>query len=83
MNSIAVLGFVAATLTTLSFVPQVYKAWHTRHCQDLSMTMLLAFAGGVVLWLIYGVLLHDGPIIAANAVTLALVMVLIYFKVRF
>lgn len=83
MRPITLLGFVAGTLTTLSFLPQVHKAWTTRRCDDLSMGMLLAFAAGVFLWMVYGLWLWAAPIVVANAVTLALVLVLIVFKMRF
>ena len=83
MHFITLLGFAAGTLTTLSFVPQVHKAWRTKRCDDLSLTMLLAFGAGVLLWLMYGLLLHAAPIIAANAVTLALILWLLHLKFRY
>lgn len=83
MRAINILGFIAGTLTTLSFLPQVHKAWTTRRCEDLSLSMLLAFGTGVVLWLIYGFWLRAAPVIVANAVTLALIVVLIALKARF
>jgi MtN3 and saliva related transmembrane protein len=83
MGSITVLGFVAGTLTTLSFVPQVHKAWRSKRCDDLSWGMLLAFGAGISLWLIYGLLLRAAPIIAANATTLALIVALLWLKARF
>lgn len=83
MSMITLLGFAAGTLTTLSFVPQVHKAWRTKRCDDLSLTMLLAFGSGVLLWLIYGLLLRAAPIIAANAVTLALILWLLHLKYRY
>ena len=83
MRGINLLGFVAGTLTTLSFLPQVHKAWTTRRCTDLSLGMLLAFGAGVLLWLIYGLRLRAAPVIVANAVTLALILVLIALKARF
>ncbi|MGE5322512.1 MAG: SemiSWEET family sugar transporter [Actinomycetota bacterium] len=83
MGWITVLGFAAGTLTTLSFVPQVHKAWRSKRCDDLSLSMLLAFGAGVVLWLLYGVMLRKSPIIVANAVTLALIVVLLWLKVRY
>jgi MtN3 and saliva related transmembrane protein len=83
MHIINGLGFVAGTVTTLSFLPQVHKAWRTKRCDDLSLPMLLAFALGVSLWLVYGLILRAAPIIATNAVTLALVMILISFKTRY
>jgi MtN3 and saliva related transmembrane protein len=83
MHPITVLGLVAGSLTTFSFLPQVHKAWTTKRCDDLSMGMLLAFGTGVILWLIYGLYLRALPIILANAVTLALIFVLVALKVRY
>jgi len=80
---ISLLGFAAGTLTTLSFIPQVHKAWQSKRCSDLSWGMLLAFSSGVVLWLIYGLLLKAAPIIVANAVTLVLLIALITMKIRY
>ena len=83
MHLINDIVFVAGTLTTISFLPQVHKAWRTKRCDDLSLTMLLAFALGISLWLVYGFILRAAPIIATNAVTLALVLTLISFKTRY
>ena len=80
---IILLGFAAGTLTTLSFVPQVHKAWRSKRCDDLSLGMLLAFGLGVFLWLIYGLVLRDMPIILANVITLALILVLLWLKARY
>ena len=83
MHPITALGFVAGTLTTLSFLPQVHKAWTTKRCDDLSMGMLLAFGSGVLLWMIYGLYLRAAPIIAANIVTLAFIVILVILKARY
>lgn len=80
---ITLLGFAAGTLTTLSFIPQVHKVWRSKRGGDLSWGMLLAFSGGVVLWLVYGLLLRAAPIIVANAVTLALLVAIIVMKVQY
>ena len=82
-DTITFVGFVAGTLTTLSFVPQVLHTARTRRCDDLSYGMLLAFASGVALWLLYGIWLHAMPIIVANAITLALIVAILVMKVRF
>jgi MtN3 and saliva related transmembrane protein len=82
-SSDSLIGLVAGTLTTLSFVPQVAKAWRRRSVNDLSLVMLLMFASGVALWLVYGVLNEAMPIIVANGVTLVLALWLIGMKVRF
>jgi MtN3 and saliva related transmembrane protein len=82
-DTITLVGFVAGTLTTLSFVPQVMHTARTRRCDDLSYGMLLAFGAGVALWLLYGIWLRAMPIIAANAVTLALILAILVMKIRF
>lgn len=76
------VGSLAATLTTLSFLPQVAKTWQTRSAADFSWIWLLAFAAGLVLWLVYGLVLMSWPLIAANAVTLSLVLIIIFVKWR-
>ena len=83
MQVISIVGFAAGTLTTISFIPQVHKTWRTRSCDDLSWGMLLAFTTGVVLWLVYGLFLLSEPIIAANAATLALLVMIIALKAKF
>jgi len=83
MQAITWLGFVAGILTTISFVPQVHKVWRTKRTDDLSMGMLLAFASGICLWLLYGILLGAAPIIVANAATLVQLLVIIILKARY
>jgi MtN3 and saliva related transmembrane protein len=77
-----ILGLAAGTLTTLSFVPQVIKSWRRRSVNDLSSTMLIAFTTGVSLWLVYGLLKRDTPVIIANVVTLVLAGALVGMKYR-
>ena len=77
------IGALAGTLTTLSFIPQVLRSWRRRSVDDLSTPMLVAFSIGVSLWVVYGVLANAGPIIAANVVTLALAGALLVMKWRF
>lgn len=76
------IGYCAAVLTTISFVPQVLQIWKTRHTQDISLRMYIFFTAGVCLWLIYGVLLTSWPIIVANTVTLALAGTVLFLKLR-
>ncbi len=74
MNPVTLLGFVAGTLTTLAFLPQVVKTWRTKSSNDLSISTLGMISSGVLLWLVYGLFIGDLPIIAANSVTLVLVV---------
>ncbi len=80
---ITLLGYIAGALTTISFVPQVIKAWKTKSTQDISLGMFLIFTLGVLLWLVYGILRFDLPIIAANSVTVTLALLILMMKLRF
>jgi MtN3 and saliva related transmembrane protein len=77
------IGGIAATLTTCSFIPQVWRVWRTRHTEDISLLMYTLFTVGVALWLTYGVLLGSWPIILANAITLLLAGTVLALKLRF
>jgi MtN3 and saliva related transmembrane protein len=72
MDWITALGLLAATLTTLSFLPQVIKTWRMKSAEDLSLGTFGMLCAGVFCWLVYGLLIGDLPIILANAVTLVL-----------
>jgi len=77
------IGYMAATGTTISFLPQVIKTWKSKSAKDLSLGMFSIFCTGTLLWLIYGIMMNEFPIIAANAVTLVLSSTLLYFKFRY
>jgi len=77
------IGFIAASLTTLGFVPQVIKTWRSRSAADLSFQMVSILFTGVLLWFIYGLMIGDQPIIVANGVTLIFVFLLLFFKLTF
>lgn len=80
---VTLLGFVAALATTGAFVPQAFKTWRTRSADDFSWGYLIVFASGVALWLLYGILRNDPAVIAANALTLLLVLAIAVMKFRF
>lgn len=80
MSPVIILGLIAGALTTVAFVPQVIKTWKTKSAEDISLGMYLIFCTGVALWLIYGLIKTDIPIIVANIVTFALAMTILYFK---
>src|SRR5687768_3192060 len=83
MNIVQLLGLAAGSLTTVAFLPQVIKTWRTRSAKDLSLGMFSLFCLGVVLWLAYGLIVNDIPVIAANLLTLLLASTLLFFKLRF
>lgn len=75
------LGYVAATLTTASFVPQAWLTFRTRNVSGISLGMYSVFTLGVALWLVYGVLLQAWPLILANVVTLILASCILVMKI--
>jgi len=77
------IGLAGGTCTTLSLVPQAVKAWRTRSTKDVSIGMFLLIVIGVVLWLIYGALLGDLPLILANIVSLGLAATVLALKLRY
>jgi MtN3 and saliva related transmembrane protein len=83
MQTTDLIGGIAATLTTVSFIPQVWRVWTTRHTRDISLSMYIAFTCGVALWLLYGILLGSWPIINANAITVCLAGAVLFMKLRF
>ena len=76
-----ILGYCAAALTTGSFVPQALLTLRTRDVSGISLVMYSAFTAGVALWLAYGVVLREWPIVAANAVTLLLAITILTVKI--
>jgi MtN3 and saliva related transmembrane protein len=78
---VQILGFVAGTLTTVAFAPQVLRTWRTGG-QDLSWSMLTLFGTGVCLWLVYGALLRIQPILVANGLTFVQIAAIVAIKWR-
>ena len=76
------VGYPAAFLTTVAFVPQAWKSWRTRDLSGISLSMYALFTLGVALWLAYGVVIGSIPVIVANAITLLLAALVLLLKVR-
>lgn len=83
MESITIVGLAAGFCTTIAFLPQAVKTWKSKSAKDLSLGMYLIFCTGVALWLTYGILISDLPIILTNIVTLTLALSILYFKLTF
>ena len=77
------VGFAAASCTTLSFVPQVFHVWRTRRADGISVAMYAVFIVGVLLWCAYGVALDAWPIIVSNLVTTALASMVLWMRLRY
>jgi len=83
MDGTTALGLIAATCTTIAFLPQVIRNWRTKSVGDLSFGTFGVFTTGVLLWLIYGALIRNLPIIVSNIVTLALNLMNLSQMVRY
>ena len=79
---VQIVGFVAAVIGALAFLPQVLKTWRARSATDLSLGMLLASVTAATLWVAYGISIQSGPVVVGNGVTLALASTLLFLKVR-
>lgn len=77
------IGYLAAALTTCSFVPQAWLTFKTRDVSGVSLGMYSVFACGVALWVAYGVMLGAWPIVVANTITLALALGILAMKLRY
>ncbi|MBN1989325.1 MAG: SemiSWEET family sugar transporter [Bacteroidales bacterium] len=82
MDLVRVLGLAAAAFTTFSFFPQAVKVIRTRNTEGISLVMYLMFNIGITLWLIYGIMLNDLPIILANAITLFPALTVLFLVVK-
>jgi len=76
------IGLVAATCTTVSFLPQVLHAFKSKSTKDISLPMYLTFSFGVAMWFVYGIFLHSVPIILANSITFVLVFIILLLKLK-
>ncbi len=76
-------GYIAAFLTSVSFIPQALKTIRTRDTQGISLLMYAIFSIGVLCWFIYGIAMKDLPILLANGVTLCFALIILFFKIRY
>jgi len=76
------VGYAAAILATSSFLPQAIKIVRSGQTKDISLSMYLMFCSGVALWLIYGFMIHEKPVIVANLATLVLSGTILVMKLR-
>ena len=81
MSLIESIGILAAILTTSSFFPQVIKIWKSRSTADLSFPMYLMMLSGTLLWLVYGILLKNLPLILANSISAILSFIILFLKI--
>lgn len=83
MEWITIIGLFAAVTTTTSLFPQMVKSWRTKKTTDLSLPMCVLLTAGIMIWLVYGFLISDLPILAANSVSLVAVATTLLLKIKY
>jgi len=83
IDSIEIIGLIAAILTTSAYLPQVIKTWKVKDVESLSLTMYVVMFSGVMMWLTYGILQNSISIVLANIVTGVLTLTLIFLKLKY
>jgi MtN3 and saliva related transmembrane protein len=83
MNTITILGFIAAILTTSSFLPQAVKTIRSKNTSGISLFMYSLFSSGTLMWLLFGLFSNNLPIIIANAITLVFAVIVLGYKIKY
>jgi MtN3 and saliva related transmembrane protein len=81
-HHIEIIGYFAASMTTIAFLPQAIHSWRTRDVSGISLGMYSLFTAGVGMWLVYGLIIEKWPLILANAMTFALALSILILKLR-
>ena len=82
-NYIDLFGPLAALLTTIAFLPQVYKTWNTKSADDVSLITLILFITGLICWIIYGLKINSIPILVANIITFIFNFAILILKITY
>jgi MtN3 and saliva related transmembrane protein len=82
MDNRTLIGLAAGTLTTISFMPQVIKAWKSKSTKDISIGMYSALSVGLSLWIFYGFAINSTPVIFTNVISLILALVVLLLKIK-
>lgn len=78
-----ILGLAAGTISSITFLPQVIKIWQTKSAKDLSIPMLLLLVLGVSMWLAYGIIIKNVPVIYTNSMVLLMSFIMLFFKFKY
>ena len=83
MSYVDLLGYLAGILVVISLLPQAIKSWKTKSTKDISLMRYVIYVTGLVLWIIYAILIQNGPVAVMNSVGLALAVTILYLKLRY
>ena len=83
MTALDILGMTAGCISSITFLPQVIKTWKTKSAEDISLLMFTFATISVIMWLVYGIILQNVPIIFTNSMVLFFSLVMLYFKFKY
>jgi MtN3 and saliva related transmembrane protein len=83
MNYITIVGLLAATCTTASFIPQALKTIQTKDTSGISLRMYSLFSFGTLIWVIYGIFSSNIPVSLANGITLVFSLIILFYKLKY
>ncbi|MFH1235450.1 MAG: SemiSWEET transporter [Parcubacteria group bacterium] len=83
MPLVDIIGYAAGLLILVSIIPQIVKSWKTKSTKDISLARYLIYVAGVILWLVYGIILVNGPMIIVNSINLILASMVIFLRVKY
>jgi MtN3 and saliva related transmembrane protein len=83
MSWIEIFGFAAGVVTAIGMMPQLVKTVKTKKVDELSIQMFLIYLLGFIMWITYGVVQEDLPIVVTNSISVILTLIMIYLKIRF
>jgi MtN3 and saliva related transmembrane protein len=82
MALIDLLGYAAGILVVISLLPQVIKSWRTKSTKDISLSRYVIYVTGLVLWVIYALIIQNGPVALMNSVGLVLAVIILSLKLK-
>lgn len=83
MRYIDIMGYAAGILVVISLLPQAIKSWKTKSTRDIALLRYIIYVGGVTLWLIYGFIIKNGPMIVMNSIALILAFFILFLKIKY
>ncbi|MEJ2685428.1 MAG: SemiSWEET transporter [Candidatus Sulfobium sp.] len=83
MDNTTLIGLAAGLFTTISFLPQVIKAWKSKSTRDISIGMYIVLGLGLLMWVFYGFAINSTPIIITNAIGLTLTLLVLVLKIKY
>ena len=83
MKLIDLLGYTAGVLVVISLLPQTIKSWKTKLTRDLSLWRYIIYVIGLTLWIIYAIIIQNGPVAIMNSLGLLLALSILYLKIRY